>query len=125
MTTSLARQLALLRTTGAVKSSLATSSSVYSGPFILPEAESEHNSVASLKGCVAESLSLLCQLDPEMMRFTVLLELEEEEKEAKNLVKECLIFLCPHILNKHAQWMLQWLFIKHKVKKRKKRKKCS
>ena len=115
MTTSLARQLALLRTPGSVKSSLASSSSVYSGPFIIPEAESEHTSLASLKGCVAESLSSLCQLEPEIMKFTVLLELEEEEESTKNLVVECLTFLCPHMLNKHAQWMLQWLVIKHKV----------
>ena len=115
MATSLARQLALLRTPGAVKSSLASASSVYSGPFIIPEAEAEHNSVASLKGAVAESLSALCSLDPEMMRFTVLLELEEEDEAARRLVRECLTALCPHILNKHAQWVLQWLFIRHKV----------
>ena len=115
MATSLARQLALLRTPGAVKSSLASASSVYSGPFIIPEAEAEHNSVASLKGAVAESLSALCSLDPEMMRFTVLLELEEEDEAARRLVRECLTALCPHILNKHAQWVLQWLVIRHKV----------
>ena len=115
MATSLARQLALLRTPGAVKSSLVNASSVYSGPFIIPEAESEHTSVASLKGAVAVSLSALCVLNPDMMRFTVLLELEEEEETARRLVRECLTALCPHILNKHAQWVLQWLVIRHKV----------
>ena len=115
MTTSLARQLALLRTPGAVKSSLSQSTAVYSGPFIIPEAETDHNSLASLKGAVAESLSALCLLEPEMMKFMVLLEMEEEETTARSLVTECLTYLCPHILNKHAQWLLQWLFIKHKV----------
>ena len=114
MATSLARQLALLRTPGSVKASLATSS-VYSGPFLFPEAESDHSSVASLKGCVADSLSSLCQLDPQLVRFTILLELDEEEAEARSLVKECLTFLCPHILNKNAQWVLQWLVTRHKV----------
>ena len=114
MATSLARQLALLRTPGSVKASLATGA-VYSGPFLFPEAESDHSSVASLKGCVADSLSSLCQLDPQLTRFSILLELEEEEAEARVLVKECLTFLCPHILNKNAQWMLQWLVTRHKV----------
>ena len=115
MATSLARQLALLRTPGSVKSSLAASTSVYSGPFIVPEAETEHSSLASLKGCVAESLSALCQLEPQLMRFSVLLEMEEEEAEARALVRECLTLICPHILNKHCQWLLQWLVIRHKV----------
>ena len=114
MATSLARQLALLRTPGSVKASLSTTA-VYSGPFLFPEAESEHSSVASLKGCVADSLSSLCQLDPQLTRFSILLELDEEEAEARVLVKECLTFLCPHILNKNAQWMLQWLVTRHKV----------
>ena len=114
MSTSLARQLALLRTPGSVKASLATSS-VYSGPFLFPEAETEHSSLASLKGCVADSLSSLCQIDPQLTRFSILLELDEEEAEARSLVKECLTFLCPHILNKSAQWLLQWLISKHKV----------
>ena len=116
MTTSLARQLALLRTPAAVKSSLSSSTAVYSGPFIIPEAETEHNSVASLKGSVAESVSALCELEPDMMRLSVLLEMEEEETGARSLVKDCLTMLCPHILNKHAQWLLQWLIIKHKVR---------
>ena len=116
MTTSLARQLALLRTPASVKSSLSSSSAaVYSGPFIIPEAESEHSSLASLRGVVAESLSHLSQLESEIFRFSVLLDLEEEDRQARTMVKECLTFLCPHILNKHAQWMLQWLIIKHKV----------
>ena len=114
MTTSLARQLALLRTPGSVKASLSTTS-VYSGPFLFPEAETDHTSVASLKGCVADSISSLCQTDPQFSQFSILLELDEEEAEARSLVKDCLSFLCPHILNKNAQWLLQWLVTKHKV----------
>jgi len=113
MTTSLARQLASLRTPGSVASSLPLS--VYSGPFLFPEAETEHSSIASLRDCVAESLSQLCNLDSSMARFSVLLEIEEGEEEADKLVSECLTSLCPHLLLKHAQWVLQWLVTKHKV----------
>ena len=113
MATSLARQLASLRTPGSVASSLPLS--VYSGPFLFPEAETEHSSISSLRDCVAESLSQLCNLDSSMARYSVLLDMEEGEEEAEKLVAECLTSLCPHLLLKHAQWVLQWLVTKHKV----------
>jgi len=113
MATSLARQLASLRTPGSVASSLPLS--VYSGPFLFPEAESEHSSISSLKECVSESLSQLCVQDPSLARYSVLLEMEEGEEEAENLVGECLTGLCPHLLQRPAQWMLQWLVTRHKV----------
>jgi len=113
MTTSLARQLASLRTPGSVSSSLPVS--VYSGPFLFPEAETEHSSLASLKECVAESLSLLCVQDPSLARYSVLLEMEEDEEEAEQMVTDCLTSICPHLLLRPAQWMLQWLVTRHKV----------
>ena len=63
--TSLARQLAALRTPGAAASQAATAT--YSGPFLFPEAE-QHTSLAGLKEQVAESLSLLYAEDPGLAR---------------------------------------------------------
>ena len=87
MTTSLARQLASLRTPGSVSSSLPLS--VYSGPFLFPEAETEHSSLASLKECVSENLALLCAQDPSLARYSMLLEMEEGEDEAQQMVADC------------------------------------
>ena len=61
--TSLARQLAALRTPG---TSLPTSAT-YAGPFLFPEA-GELTSLAALKENAAESLNLLYSEDPGMSR---------------------------------------------------------
>ena len=62
--TSLARQLAALRTPG---SSSVASTATYAGPFLFPEA-GQLTSLAALKENVAESLSLLYSEDPGMSR---------------------------------------------------------
>ena len=62
--TSLARQLAALRTPG---SSSVASTATFAGPFLFPEAE-QLTSLAALKENVAESLSLLYSEDPGMSR---------------------------------------------------------
>ena len=62
--TSLARQLAALRTPG---SSSVASTATFAGPFLFPEA-GQLTSLAALKESVAESLSLLYSEDPGMSR---------------------------------------------------------
>ena len=61
--TSLARQLAALRTPGTALPTSAT----YAGPFLFPEA-GELTSLAALKENVAESLNLLYSEDPGLSR---------------------------------------------------------
>ena len=68
MTSSLARQLAQLRTPGAVAASTATTAT-YSGPFLFPEAEAEHTSLESLRCQAAESLAGLVAADPGLARY--------------------------------------------------------
>ena len=87
--TSLARQLASLRTPG---SASRPTTATYSGPFLFPEAEAL-TSLAALKEAAAESLGLLCQEEPLLARFSLLLEAAAGEEE--ELVKDCLYSLCP------------------------------
>ena len=53
--------------------------------------------------------------DPSLARYSVLMEMDEGEDEAEKLVCECLTGLCPHLLQRPAQWKLQWLVTQHKV----------
>jgi len=109
--TSLARQLAALRTPGTEARRV---DAVYSGPFLFPEAEALP-SLAALREAVGEAMALLYSHDSGLARYSVLLEAEPGDGEVEELVEDCVIRLCPHLLLRPAQLLLQWLVTRHKV----------
>ena len=44
----------------------------------------------------------------------MLLEAEPGDGEVEELVEDCVIRLCPHLLLRPAQLLLQWLVTRHK-----------
>jgi hypothetical protein len=114
MATSLARQLAALRTpaTQAVNADMA----FYSGPFLFVEADQSHCDLAMLKDKMKLSLDQLIDMDATFQRFLDFLVDERlDDRLESECVEELLFLLSSYLLMKPAQWVLQYMVIKHKV----------
>jgi len=113
MSTSLARQLAALRTPASAPTAQDTA---YSGPFLFAEANQDGCDYATLKENAAASLSKLIESDVVFARFIQFIQEDSLGESLESEVIEDLLFLIsPFTLLKPAQWILQLLVTRHKV----------
>jgi hypothetical protein len=113
MTTSLARQLAALRTPASQEN---VRTEVYSGPFLIADAGSDVCDPGKLRQSVADSIQELAKLDPEFYRIgDVLLDEGVDVDNVQDVLEDVLLLLSPYNLLKSAQWLLQWLVSTFKV----------
>jgi len=113
MTTSLARQLAALRTPA---SQPILQDTAYSGPFLFKEADQDNCDFSVLKENAAQALSTLIEQDIVFARFNrFLLEDRLDDRLESEHIEDLLLLVSPYTLLKPAQWILQLLVTKYKV----------